>query len=250
MTATADDILRAAPLAYLAVTTTTGPHLTPQLLGVSGDRLWFATAAGALKVRAVRKRPGVAVCAWTPGEEAAAVLHGDAHVLDPTQPVDLVRTWLDSALGPLGIVSFVQQHAAEVTATLANLAKGALGSTATEHRVLVSVHPDTSSVVAVSRDADAVLCWAGDRGPVAVPVEWDESASTASLSPAVRELLDGPAESRVAVTVDRSEGNGAAERAGTMFRGTGRLVGDAVEVGVERVTTWSGDSVETRRASS
>ena len=263
-------ILDRAPLGYLAVMTGEGPHLTPQLMSVAAGRLWFVASCRSLRVGAIRARPGVAVSAWVPGTGAALVVHGDAHVLDLGRPFELGRTSLEAVLGAVGLARYVSQHLVALTRTFAQGATGQLASVL-ERRVLIGVQPDRATVVEVPAGADAVLGWVTAGGPLAVPVVWDEQASTARLSPGGRRLLEASPACEAAVTADRSPGHdspadrspgvgsspvgstgvgwsgvGAADREGAMFRGRARLDGDLAVFDVDRVTTWSGDRVETQ----
>src|SRR2546421_241379 len=53
-------VLQDASFAYLAVQTSSGPHVTPLLFAATPDRLWFGIGRGTLKARVVAKRPAVA----------------------------------------------------------------------------------------------------------------------------------------------------------------------------------------------
>jgi len=73
-------VLGRASLAYLAVETSRGPHVTPLLFAATPDRLWFGIGRGTLKARAVAKRPAVGVV--VPGENASVAIRGEATLVD------------------------------------------------------------------------------------------------------------------------------------------------------------------------
>jgi Pyridoxamine 5'-phosphate oxidase len=74
-------VLGRAPFAYLAVETSSGPHVTPLLFGVTApNRVWFGIGRRTLKARALAKRPAVGVV--VPGDTASVVIRGGATLLD------------------------------------------------------------------------------------------------------------------------------------------------------------------------
>src|SRR5439155_11170264 len=83
-------VLGRASLAYLAVETSRGPHVTPLLFAATPDRLWFGIGRGTLKARAVAKRPAVGVV--VPGENASVAIRGEATLVDrlSAPPAELV----------------------------------------------------------------------------------------------------------------------------------------------------------------
>src|SRR5439155_796813 len=54
-------VLAQASVAYLAVETSAGPHVTPLLFAATPDRLWFGIGRGTLKARVLAKSPAVGV---------------------------------------------------------------------------------------------------------------------------------------------------------------------------------------------
>ena len=69
-------VLGAASFAYLAVETSSGPHVTPLLFGATPDRVWFGIGRRTLKARVLVKRPAVVV--FVPGEKASVAIRGGA----------------------------------------------------------------------------------------------------------------------------------------------------------------------------
>lgn len=237
-------LIDAAPIGYVAVATNRGPHVTPQLVTSAAGRLWFVTSETSVKARAVRRRPGVALTAWAPEATTAVVIHGDGHVLDAFRPVELGRHGVEAMLGAVGLAKYAVDHAAETLQSMWDIAAGHLANGG-DRRVLVGVQPDRVEVISVSPRSDAVLSWLTPKGVLAVPGTWDESAGRFGLSRPARQLVEGRRSSPAAVSVDRSTGIGAADRAGAMFRGRGRLARGVVTMSVERHTTWADGAVTT-----
>jgi hypothetical protein len=84
-------VLGSASVAYLAVETSSGPHVKPLLFVATHDRLWFGIGRGTLKARVLGKRPAVGVV--VPGAEASVAIRGEASLLDrlPASPDELAR---------------------------------------------------------------------------------------------------------------------------------------------------------------
>ena len=73
-------MLGGASFAYLAVETSTGPHVTPLLFAATPDRVWFAVGRGTVKARVVARRPKVGVVASN--DRASVAIRGEATLLD------------------------------------------------------------------------------------------------------------------------------------------------------------------------
>src|SRR5918996_2498303 len=84
-------VLGGASIAYLAVETSSGPHVTPLLFAATPDRLWFGIGRGTLKARVLAKHPAVGVV--VPGAGASVAIRGEATLLDrlSASPAELVR---------------------------------------------------------------------------------------------------------------------------------------------------------------
>src|SRR5207237_3553451 len=84
-------VLGGASVAYLAVETSSGPHVTPLLFAATPDRLWFGIGRGTLKARVLAKRPAVGVV--VPGAQASVSIRGEATLLDrlPASPAEIAR---------------------------------------------------------------------------------------------------------------------------------------------------------------
>jgi hypothetical protein len=77
-------VLREGAIAYLAVRTRWGPHLTPVVYSVDGGRLWVTTARRSVKARRWRLDPEVA--GLVAGEAAAVTFRGSARTYDALDP--------------------------------------------------------------------------------------------------------------------------------------------------------------------
>src|SRR5438876_5072788 len=109
-------VLGDASFAYLAVETSSGPHVTPLLFAATPDRLWFGIGRGTLKARAVSKRPAVGVV--VPGVEASVAIRGEAALLDrlPASPAELARA-------PFALPAFASHNVLEMAAFARDVAR-------------------------------------------------------------------------------------------------------------------------------
>src|SRR3954454_16274068 len=74
------NVLKNASVAYLAIETKSGPHVTPLLFAATPDRLWFGIGRGTLKARVIAKKPGGGVV--VPCAKASVAVRGEAALLD------------------------------------------------------------------------------------------------------------------------------------------------------------------------
>jgi Pyridoxamine 5'-phosphate oxidase len=236
-------VLGGASFAYLAVETSSGPHVTPLLFAATADRLWFGLGRGTLKARVVAKRPAVGVV--VPGEPASIALRGEATLLDrlPASPADLVQA-------PFALSLYAARNALEMAAFARDLVRqGALRGPLTPLSVRVE-----SVEVLDGWSARAVLGWMARGGPIALPATWESKARRARVPAS---LLKEAGRSRTAaacVCVDESDGLGPLAKRGKLFRGQGHAVLDgdvaSVTLELERITRWKGFQTETALARS
>ena len=234
-------------LAYVAIETAGGPHVTPVLHARAEDRLWFMVGRGTLKARVLAKRPAVGVLLDD------AVISGEAQLVGAERPIELAR-----AVPALGL-----QNQGELLG-FARAAAFAPSRVLPSNLVLVSVELHRIEAVewpegdglrgpvhldGVPRDlralprkpGPAVLGWQTPEGPIAVPAHWDPSSGRAQvawppLSGALA-LREGPA----CLTFDESIGCGPGAKRGVMLRGRGSLGADgSVKIQPERVSWWNG----------
>ena len=234
-------ILEAASFAYLAVETSSGPHVTPLLFAATPDRLWFGIASGTLKARVIKKRPAVGVV--VPGDRASVAIRGEATLLDrlPASPGEIARA-------PFALPAFAFQNALEMAAFARDVGRGA----PRQRLTAVSVRVEKLDVLQ-GWTAEAVLGWTSDGGPIALPATWDDVAKRARVPAAPLRDAGGPRSAAACICVDESDGAlGPLAKRGKLVRGQGhaRLRGDTATVLLEqeRVTRWKGFEVKTAAA--
>src|SRR5438270_1384929 len=98
-----------ASIAYLAVETSSGPHVTPVLFAATPDRLWFGIGRGTLKARAMAKQPAVGVVV-ADGDVSVAI-RGRAVLLDRLPP-----SVTELARAPFALPVFATRNALEMAA--------------------------------------------------------------------------------------------------------------------------------------
>jgi hypothetical protein len=236
-------VLEHASFAYLAVESSSGPHVTPLLFAATPDRLWFGIGRGTLKARVLAKRPAVAVV--VPGQPASAALRGEATLLDrlPASPAELLHA-------PLALSLFAARNALEMAAFARDVVRqGALPGQLTPLSVRVE-----SVELLDDWPAQAVLAWMAPGGPVALPAIWDPRAQRARVPASLLREAGGSRTAAACVCVDESDGLGPLAKRGKLLRGQGHaaLEGDVVSVSleIERITRWEGFQTQTAPAPS
>jgi nitroimidazol reductase NimA-like FMN-containing flavoprotein (pyridoxamine 5'-phosphate oxidase superfamily) len=234
-------VLGAASVAYLAVETSGGPHVTPLLFGATPDRLWFGIGRGTLKARVLAKRPTVGVV--VPGTGASVAIRGDATLLDrlPPSAAELARA-------PFALPAFTSQNAVEMAAFARDLTRSEA-----RRQPLSPLSVRVESLELLNRwPAEAVLGWMTPDGPIALPARWDEESSRARVPASSLKTAGGPRKAAASICVDESRGAGPLAKRGRLLRGQGqaRLRGESatVTVQVERVTRWKGFETKTAAA--
>jgi hypothetical protein len=235
-------VLARAPIAYLAVETSSGPHVTPVLFAATSDRLWFGIGRGTLKARAMAKQPVVGVVV-VDGDVSVAI-RGRAALLDRLPP-----SVTELARAPFALPVFATRNALEMAA----FARDVVGQGAQPQALApVSVRPDSVDVFE-GWSADAVLGWMGDDGPLALPARWEGDALRAQVRSAPLRPAGDARTALACVCVDESDGRGPLAKRGSLIRGVGhaRLRGETAVVTLEpeRVTRWKGFQTRTVTAS-
>ena len=231
-------VLARAPVAYLAVETSSGPHVTPVLFAATPDRLWFGVGRGTLKARAIAKRPAVGVVV-ADGDVAVAI-RGQAALLDrlPASVTELARA-------PFALPVFATRNALEMAA----FARDVMGQGVQPPALApVSVRPDSVEVFE-GWPADAVLGWMGNEGPLALPARWDAEGCKAWVPASSLRAAGDARRAPACVCLDESDGRGPVAKRGSLVRGTGqaRIRGETAVVTLEpeRVTRWKGFKTST-----
>ena len=154
-------VFRHAPFAYLAIETTSGPHVTPLLFGFTPDRLWFGIGRGTLKARVLAQRRSVGVV--VPGRTASVAVRGDATLLE--WPLESPA---EAARAPFALPAFAVRNALEGAAFARDVVqRGAQ----LQPLVPLSVRADTVELLD-GWSARAVLGWMAPGGPIALPARW------------------------------------------------------------------------------
>jgi nitroimidazol reductase NimA-like FMN-containing flavoprotein (pyridoxamine 5'-phosphate oxidase superfamily) len=231
-------VLRDASFAYLAVETSSGPHVTPLLFGATPDRLWFGIGRRTLKARVLAKRPAVGVV--VPGTKASVAIRGEATLLDR-----LPASTAELALAPFALPAFVSSNALEMAAFARDVARRGAEPQALAP---LSVRVETLDLLD-GWPADSVLGWMAAGGPIALPAVWDPGTQRARVPAAPLKNAGGPRTAAACVCIDESEGLGPLAKRGRLLRGQGhaRLRGDVASVTLdqERVTRWKGFQTQT-----
>jgi len=232
-------VLGGASVAYLAVETSSGPHVTPLLFAATPDRIWFGIGRGTLKARVLAKRPAVGVL--VPGAGASVAIRGEATLLDrlPASPAELARA-------PLALPAFASRNAFEMAAFARDLTRG--GS---QPQPLSPLSVRVESLELLDGwPAQAVLGWLAPQGPIALAARWDEDASRAHVPTGPLKAAGGPRKAAACICVDESDGLGPLAKRGRLLRGyaQARLRGDTATVALDvgKITRWTG--FETRTA--
>jgi len=234
-------VLAGAPVAYLAVETASGPHVTPLLFAATPDRLWFGIGRRTLKARVLAKRPAVGVV--VPGADASVAIRGEATLLDrlPASPAELARA-------PFALPAFASRNAFEVAAFARDVARRGAQP---QPLAPLSVRIETLDLLA-GWTAQSVLGWMAAGGPIALPARWDPRTERARVPAAPLRDAGGPRTAAACVCIDESEGAGPLAKRGRLLRGQGHatLRGDIASVALkrERITRWEGFQTQTAAA--
>ena len=137
-----EELLESADRCYLAVTTSSGPHVTPVAFTVSAGRIWFVSERSSLKVRMIGRDPNVGVLVRD--GERSVVVSGRANVYDPMRPWEMGSIEKARALPALsrylfGVAGRIGGYLRESPAALLSLDPTS--------RVLVSIAPDGLALV-------------------------------------------------------------------------------------------------------
>ncbi len=229
-----------ARFAFLAVETSSGPHVTPLLFAFAGDRVWFGIGRGTLKARAIRKQPAVGIV--IPGDAGSVSIRGQASLIDWTpSPSELARA-------PFALPVFAGRNALEMAAFTRDVL---LSATRPAPLVPVSVRIQKFRLLD-GWPAPAVLGWMTPDGPLALPARWSEERARARVPSAPLRAAGRARTAPACVCIDESEGLGPLAKRGRLLRGTGnaRIRGDAatVELATDRITRWKGFDTSTTQA--
>ena len=266
-------ILAEGRQAHVAIDTSNGPHVTPQLYTWSGGRLWFAAATTTRKAAVLSDRSRAAAVVSVPGR--SVVLSGPVTVLDPRKPHSMLRRLGDVPETVRASLGYAARNAADLAGFARDALRGRLGWRVPPVRVVYSLTPDHLAEI-----QDDAVVWssgwpdagradgttggddrAGDGGgrsrdgirggtpavlampgPVAAPALWLVDRGVVVVAPAVAARLgiDGQT-GPVAVVVDRYNGAGPAAKQGALVRGDAEPIGPGrFRLHPDRVVEWHG----------
>lgn len=250
--------------AFVAVAAKRGPHVTPELYAVADGRIWLASAASTLKVKVLDRRPTASVVVRVGNR--AAVIAGEVEAFDPFDASGLVRATRRAPSVVRALAHFGLRNASDLAGFAVDAVRGQAGRPP-GRRVLIALEPARVALVeggnvagawgdwpgAVDADApawdgngsDAVVGWASDAGPLALPANWDPEGETASVPPALATLAGLGTKAPACVVVDEYGGPGPAAKQGVLLRGDATRDGGSIRFSVERVTTWDGIDTDT-----
>ena len=247
-----------AQFAHLAIETSRGPHVTPVLYTLAGDRLWFMVPRGSLKARVLRRRERAGALLRDDGGPST-VMQGPVRVLDyvraPT-PGDLARL----PLTPAAVASYSAHNVRELFGFALDSLTGQ-GQRTPPDLLLAVLEPDWVENVDESDheplaievraqlpelpprvkdlpadDGPAVVGWLSELGPLALPASWDAAGRRALV---FAEPLSATDPSPACLAIDAADSARPTGKRGVMLRGTG-VLDPTPSLEVDRVTWWDG----------
>lgn len=251
---------------YVAIHSSSGPHVTPELFTVSDGRLLCLTSVATLKARRSQNGGLVGLCASS--ATGSVVLKGSVEVVDPTSPRSALEAPSATLQAPLGVARFLRDNASEMVGATIDAMAGRLGRPLPPHRVVLAFTPTAAIVTEAGAvrfaegwdvvadagttpldDSDesasidlgelpgelrdlavsgpAVVGWLRAVGaPIALPVEWDANQRVARLPLAVFDACGAAVSGPACITFDGRTGYGPSGKQGVMLRGAGTAARD------------------------
>lgn len=252
-------VLGEARQAFIAVSTRSGPHVTPELYAAADGRLWFASAAQTLKVKVLGKRSMASVLVRAGNR--SVVVSGETECFDPLDPSDVARAVKQAPAVAKALAGYGLRNASDLAGFVVDAARGRAGRPP-GRRTLLALAPDRVAALDGGRlvgawgdwpgspevdpqpwegdGIDAVVGWQAEGGPVAVPARWDPEKEVATVPPVFVSLAGLPESSPACVVADQYGAPGPAAKSGVLLRGTGERQDDRIRIDAERVTAWDG----------
>jgi nitroimidazol reductase NimA-like FMN-containing flavoprotein (pyridoxamine 5'-phosphate oxidase superfamily) len=247
----------------VAAVTPNGPHCTPLVYALSGDRVWLTTSRRSIKARAWLVNPCAA--GLVRNGDVAITFTGTAHLFDLLDAGTWPRTVADAPRLVLASTKFSRRNARFFAGYAIDAGTVPFAWTP-PGRVFVGIEVERSAILdadgvqerwgpwegevgsgarfrnsrggglpftklpletreAIGSSGTGVLALAGRAGPVVLPVRWlaDEGAVFAALPGETLSLSQAGPQSRVALMVDRTSSWRARDMVGAMVQGTGSL---------------------------
>jgi hypothetical protein len=280
------EVLDEADVLYLAVAAKNGPHVTPAVFDVDGDRLWFITPRRSVKAKVIdrHRRVGglVQLGRWS------VVIGGRARIVDPLTARGIFSPGrlLDLPFAATGYLSRNHRHA---TGTIRDHQAPTLALS----RVMVSVDirrlalldgltvvdrwgrwdgadrlvrgeppagitPDLSAVPPgvrnlLGEDSPVVLGWNSPAGPLALPARWQATHGALETSADALVLAGAESSGPASVCAERSRYR-LNSKHGLLLTGSGQAgIGNdptvaRVALDTRRTTWWRGEERHTLTA--
>jgi hypothetical protein len=250
--------------AHVAIATSGGPHVTPELYAVDGGRLWFLAGHRTLKARVLPRNPAVAVLVRA-GERSVSLV-GDVASFHPAALPHHAPGAAELFAAPRALARYSVRNAVDLVGFANDFARGRLGRRLPDARVLFSVTPrrvavlDGFSIVGHDGDwpgsADAGAADVVQPGSAAVaavsvgddllalPARVDDSAAAAQVPRSLLALAAVSGTVDTAVAVDDYGRPGPAAKKGIMLRGRGEVrtddTGAWLDLDPDRAVYWDG----------
>jgi len=258
-------VLCDARIAQVAVETSNGPHVTPTAYGVADGRVWIVMARGTLKVRAIRRRPGVSLL-MRAGRKSV-VMTGEAEVISTWGRGDVARLLTNYLPSLFAVAAYTLRNSELLTGYLLDI-PGAPGQTMPYDRVLVTVRAKRGMLIEGQRVVRSWGRWRGrawaarasrprgqggldfllgrvprvaatafknrgetalgslsPNGPVVLPASALDGNSRVRVPLQALKLAGVPQTGKAALTADRSNSIRPSQFAGVVLRGEGTVVG-------------------------
>lgn len=164
------DVLAGAPQAYVGISTRRGPHVTPELFAVTGDRIVCMTAADTIKSRRLRRARTVA-CTIRNGARSVSMV-GKATVIDAASPATLLQDPRRTATASMDAALFTVGNLAELSGAALDLVTGRLGGPIPQRRVVIVIEPHAAAIT----DGAAITYHAGWGDPESSTPQSDPSS--------------------------------------------------------------------------
>lgn len=267
-------VLRGARVAYLGVAGARGPHVTPHRFTAADGRIWIVVPDGALKVRALRKRPRAGVLVR--GRDGhSVVLAGTAEIHSLRAPGEAVRTAFHLPSIALAGASYASRNLLQMAGYAVDLLSLTRGSMPLD-RVLIAIHPDTAVVVEAAAlhpvaggepawagladqlpaqvapllgaGGDAVLGFTTPAGPVPLPASWDAASARIRVPMAALKALHAPTSGPASLTLDHSSGSRPTGFRGVVVQGAATRGGGTFQLTPRSASWWQGFETGTVKA--
>jgi hypothetical protein len=152
-------VLERGDFCHVAASTPSGPHVTPMVFALAGDRLWVTTARGSVKARAWSRNPRVAGVVRR-GREAVAFV-GSVASHDALDPASWGRSLREMPLLALAAARFTRKNGRFFAGYAVDAHHVPLAWTP-PGRVFAELRPERTALIRDDRPVRAWGTWAAD----------------------------------------------------------------------------------------